>query len=131
MTIQEIAIDQPAMINADRMHEEMQAALGAKYVSMDSGFKLTKESTDNKIKVRLTEDATTEDKQAAAAVVDAHKPELLSTTQQRAKDRAEAYERLKAHDFTALRAAVGKAQIDTVIDLLEDIQRMMRGVENG
>lgn len=127
----EIAIVQPVKINPDRLHEEMQTALGTKYVSMDTGKRFSRQDTENKIVVRLTDDATNEDKDKAATVVEDHKPDVLSKHQQRAKDRADAFQRLTKVDIASVRAKTGKAQIESILDLLEDIQRLLQGTDNG
>jgi hypothetical protein len=120
---------QPKHINHDRLHEEMKAALGEKYESMDTGVKLTREDTELKIIVRVSDDATEADTATVEKVLADHNPELLSSEQQRVKDRADAYERVKNADFAALRRKQKAEKDDAVIDLLEDIQRIMRGVD--
>lgn len=122
--------DQPEKINPDRLHEEIAAALGAKYESMDTGVKFTRDPAElPKILVRVTDDATETDSAIVESVIAAHKPDALSVEQQRMKDRADAYERVKGADFAALRRKPKAEKDEAVIDLLEDIQRIMRGVD--
>jgi hypothetical protein len=135
MKIKEGKIDQPEKINPDRLHEEMKARLGDKYISMDTGIPQTGEDGKSdrtkslQVLVRLTEDATAEDTAAAEAVIAAHDPEALSTTQQKAKDRVDAFARFKAFDFKALRELKPTEQNPVIIGLLEDIQKLLQGTE--
>lgn len=107
-------------INPDRLHEEIKAALGDVYVSMGTD--------ENGITVKVTESATPDDAATVEMLIAKHDPALLSSEQRRVKDRAEAYTHFVGFDFDGLRALKSAEQNSVIIDLLEDIQKLMRGV---
>ncbi len=140
-------------INADRLHEELKAALGEPYHSVDTGVQVPDAAGNTSgpfIMVRIWKEQA-DDKQLGQieAVLKTHDPAQLSTRQQKEKDRIDAFVRLRNADFKALRglAAVPaakvvkaevvetpvtraehealKAQMAKVIDLLEDWQKLM------
>ncbi len=132
--MKQATFEQTMPINADRLHEEIKAVLGDKYESIDTGVPQLNESgkaDDTKprsIVVRAKQEATEADLKLVEAAIAAHKPEALSQSQQREKDRAESFLRLKGFDFTTLRALKTDEQLTVVIDLLEDIQKLMQGI---
>lgn len=118
---------QPERINPDRLHEELREALGEIYVSSDTGVTLSKEDRTPHVLVRVTDEATEADITTVESVLAAHKHDVLSSGQQRVKDRADAHERFKAADLKALRAKPKAERDEAILNLLEDIQLMMRG----
>lgn len=105
------------LLNPDRLHEEVRALVGDKYISMD---------TDAEgITIRFTGDVTSDDKDRVSALIDAHDHTQLSAPQQRVKDRVDAFTRLKGTDFTDLRGKQGAAKLDAIIDLLQDWQKLL------
>lgn len=118
--------DQNKPINADLLHEELQAALGTKYVSSDTGVPVKVGFSQKQvILVRLTADATDADKAKADQVVAAHDATKLSKHQQKDKTRTDALARLATADFTALRGLKDQAQMDGVINILEDLVKVL------
>lgn len=106
-------------INPDRLHDEVKAALGDKYISMDT--------VGGSILVRVSDAATEADNAAIVAIIAAHDPSALSADQTRAKERVDAYKRLTELDVTGIRGKTGKAQIDDIINAIADIQKLLRG----
>lgn len=94
---------------------------------MDTGVKFTRNDKEPKILVRVSDDVTDADTAIIESILTAHNPALLSTEQQRGKDRSDAYERIKKADFAELRRKPKAEKDDAVVDLLEDIQRIIRG----
>lgn len=124
-------LDQPEKINPDRLHDELQAALGAKYLSMDTGVKDSPAALNTHIILRLADDTTETDQEIAETIIAQHDPALLSASQQRQKDRDDAYQRFITFDFAALSELKPAEQNPVIIGLLKDIQALMRGVNNG
>lgn len=119
--------DQTAPVNPDRLGDELKAALGAVYDSVDTGVRENADSPDLKILVRLTDAATETDQTKVEAVLKAHDATKLSDSQQKEQARVDAFARFKAFDFAALRALKPAEQNPVIIGLLEDIQKLMQG----
>lgn len=129
MTLKGKTFDQPEAINPDRLQEELHEALGDRFDSVDTGVKYTRDPEEKaKVIVRLV-DATEADDAIVEQVLAAHKADVLSAGQQQAKDRADSYTQFISFDFEALRQMKAAEQFPIIIDLLEGIQKLMRGVD--
>jgi hypothetical protein len=138
--IKEGRIDQTKPLNPERLAEEMKAALGGKFISMDTGMPQVGEdgkpdrNKPRQIVVRLTDEATETDQQAVESVIAAHDNGKLSAHEQRIQNRAAAFKRFTALDLSALRDNVGdKAQLESIlgnlIDAMRDIQTIITPAE--
>ena len=118
--------DQDKPINPELLHQELQAALGDKLDSVDTGVPI-KEGFFQKqvILVRIKGDVTKDDQALVEKIIKDHDASKLSQRQQHEKNRADAEERLKIVDFAALRGLNGQKQVDSLIDLLEDILKVL------
>lgn len=133
---------QPNGINPDLLHDEIQAALGAKYVSVDTGFTqrdmlktfgkdlpadiLQLPSDATVLLVRATSDATPDDAQRVETLVAQHDGTKLSQYQQKIAARQAAYARVKALDIKGELAGKTQAQvIARLLDILNDMARVM------
>jgi hypothetical protein len=124
------SFDQNKLIDAEKLHEEMKTALGDKYISMDTGQR-ERGKDETKIIVRATEDATEDDLKAVEAVIANHQPPAIPAEQQRTIDRAEAWKRMVAKDFVAIRKLPAAERQDAILDMLEDVQKLLQGSLNG
>ena len=86
LNIKELRIKQDKKINPDRLHEEIQAALGDKYIGMNTGPEII---------IRATEAATAQDAALVEQIVAQHDPAKLSKKQQFSVDCNAARNRLK------------------------------------
>jgi hypothetical protein len=119
--------DQTKPINPDLLLDELQAALGAKLLRLDTGIQRTVGFVDKTmIVVVVADDATEDDLKQVETIIESHKSEGLSKRQQRDKEKIEAEERFKAADFKTIRELTGKAQMDALFSLLEDIHKILR-----
>jgi hypothetical protein len=149
-------------INPEHMGDELKAALGAKLESLDTGVLIDKQAfeADGKpilnadgsptfvkvgpyISVTLTADTTDADLEMVERLIKEHDPSILGKKQQREKDAIDAYARLSAADFAAIKKLIPapaegdkapvtreefealKAQMAVLIALMEDWQRLM------
>lgn len=118
--------DQDKPINPELLHQELQTALGDKLDSVDTGVPI-KEGFFQKqvILVRIKGDVTEADQALVEKIIKDHDASGLSARQQHDKNRTDAAARLATVDFTALRALNGQKQVDSLIDLLEDLVKVL------
>lgn len=131
-------------INPDRLYEELKTALGEKLLALDTGQMKFMPKMDaggspvldeNKqpvieeagpfIHITVSGEATADDLAAAEQLLKAHDPANLSVRQQREKEAIDAYARLGATDFAAIRKLDAAGQLAAILDLMEDWQRLM------
>jgi hypothetical protein len=135
-------LPQPAGINPDLLHEELQALLSAKYDSLDTGFAMwtimrtygqnvPKEISQLKpndlvLIVRAKAEATEADSAAVEAAVKAHDGTKLSQNQQKVAARDAAYQRLKTLDVKGeLADKAAPQQMTRLLEIIDDIQKVM------
>ena len=109
--IKELRLPQNKKINPERLHEEMQAALGNKYLSMDTGTQIV---------VRADVSSTPEDADLVEAVIRQHDHTKLSQREQKQADMLAAKERLAALDLTDKKTDVLAAINDIRTIVLHD-----------
>lgn len=107
-------------INFDALADEIRAALGDKYISMDMD--------DSSLIVRFIEDVTNADKDAVDALIQAHDHTVLSKEEKRKQAYTEANQRFKALDIDAIGSEKNSAkQTEDILAALRDIQTILRG----
>lgn len=129
MTLKAAPFKQPERVNADRLKEELREAFGDRFDSVDTGIKFTNDPAEKPSVVVRVIDPSVADGEIIEQVLAAHNPDVLSEGQQRMKDRADSHKAFIAADFAIIRAMPKSQRDEVVIDLLEHIQKLMRGAE--
>lgn len=134
-SLKALYLQQPEHLNADKLREDLEAALGVKFHSVDTGVPVTALeksgvslpfASEYAILVRATGDATAEDAEAVEATLAAHDHTKRSKLQEKETARETARERLKSLDVkAALEGKKAGEDVAALADILQDIVQVL------